>query len=105
MKVSRFFIFLLVLFFKKRRIFPALMIAYLSFQFVATMIDDGLVHSRTVRTVTTNVHTNASPAVGRVLLPLIVSFIFLLYLTRNYTPLPIVLFPFFFLLIHYTVNY
>jgi transglutaminase-like putative cysteine protease len=75
-----FAILLVVFFFQKRRIFPLLAVIYLSLQFVATSVDVGLAQTRKVTTVTTNVHPQATTAVGPTFLSLV---IWSLYFSRS----------------------
>jgi hypothetical protein len=75
-----FGILLVVLFFQKRRIFPILVIIYLSFQFIAVTLDQGLAQTIKVKGVITNSHATAIQPVGQSLVPLI---IWSLYLTRS----------------------
>jgi hypothetical protein len=75
-----FGILLVMLFFQKRRIFPILLIIYLSFQFIAVTLDQGLAQTLKVKGVITNTHATPIPPVGQTLAPLI---IWSLYLTRS----------------------
>jgi Domain of Unknown Function with PDB structure (DUF3857)/Protein of unknown function (DUF2569)/Transglutaminase-like superfamily len=75
-----FGILLVVLFFQKRRIFPVLLIIFLSFQFIAITLDQGLAQTLKVKGVITNTHATPIPPVGQALTPLI---IWSLYLTRS----------------------
>ena len=74
-----FGILLIVLFFQKRRIFPALLIVFLSLHFIGVTLEDGLWQTRHVKGVLTNA-TTAIPHIGQTLLPLV---IWGLYLTRS----------------------
>jgi hypothetical protein len=75
-----FGILLVVLFFQKRRVFPILVIIYLSFQFIAVTLDQGLAQTHKVKGVITNTHATPIPSVGQTFLPMI---IWSLYLTRS----------------------
>jgi hypothetical protein len=75
-----FGILLVVLFFQKRRTFPNLVIIFLSFQFFAVALDQGLAQTIKVKGVITNTHATAIPPVGQSLAPLI---FWSLYLTRS----------------------
>ena len=75
-----FGILLVVLFFQKRRIFPILLIIYLSIQFITVTLDQGLARSIKAKGVVTNSHATAIQPVGQSLVPLI---IWSLYLTRS----------------------
>jgi hypothetical protein len=67
-----FSLLLIVLYFRKKRIFPTVLIVYLFFQFVAFTVDDVLVKTRSGKTVTTNLRPGATPIVVQTLVPLIV---------------------------------
>jgi len=75
-----FSILLVVLFFQKKRIFRTVLIVYLSFQFIASTVDEVLVETRNVKKVTTNVRPGAAPFLGQTLLPLV---IWGLYVSRS----------------------
>lgn len=73
-------ILLVVLFFQKRRIFPTLAIIYLCFQFVGSVVNDGLLMSRKVKTITTGIQT---PAVASAVRTIPAMVIWGLYFARS----------------------
>jgi hypothetical protein len=67
-----FSLLLIVLYFRKKRTFPTVLIAYLLFQFVVFTVDEVLVKTRSGKTVTTNARAPAMPAMAQTMVPLIV---------------------------------
>lgn len=75
-----FCILLLALFFQKRRIFPTLLIVYLSLQFAIAALDQGLVRSRNLQPPTSSPRRQPPSVVGQTLVPLVV---WALYVRRS----------------------
>ena len=71
---------LILLYFRKKRIFPTVLIAYLSFQFVVLTVDQVLVRTLDGKAVTTNTRPRSAPAMAQGLFPLV---LWGLYVSRS----------------------